>query len=156
MIIHRQPVATAPKTPADDWDKAFGVVVMGAGAFLMIQDLFIAGDLAALFSWFSSELPAKREEIRTVWVTIGLIGVRAVALGLLNILSGWGIYSKSKWAFLFALTINVAALVVLTTVLRDYTTEPLFVASGVTVYSLLRLCGLFESKPTGGRPFGSA
>ena len=149
IIIHRQdPIVTTGPAPnaSNDWDKAVGAVVMVAGGWLLIKELTFAGDLAALASWLSNTVPTKPGEMTQVWTTIGLLAARGLALGALNVLSGWGIWSKSEWAFLFAAIINVAGLLILLLVLHDFQEEYLAIGVGVAGYGIARLCGALEPK----------
>lgn len=151
IIIHRDDPGTVPDaqlppdprqfTASNDWDKAVGAVVMIGGGFLMLQSMAITGELATLIAWIQRIAPLTQEENREFIRILALFLLHTVAMGLLNVFSGWGIWSKKRWVFGVALPVNVAAILVQTIALGDFSPEYLVLTAGVAAYSLLRLCG---------------
>lgn len=146
MIIHRKP-PPPPLTPANDWDKAMGLLVMIAAGLILLQDLLIGGLLVALLNWQPVEKALKPGEMNEVRSLVGLLVLYVGLMGLMNILTGWGIYAKAKWSFFVGPLINVSALIGTFVGLKEFRVEYFALAAAVTGYCVARLVGALGPRP---------
>lgn len=146
IIIHRDP-PPVPLTPANDWDKAMGLLVMVAAAVILIEDLTIGGLLVALVNWQPVREALKPEEMNQARSMVGLLILYLGMMGLMNVVTGWGIYLKAKWAFIVGPIVNVGALVGTFVWLQDFRVEYFGLAAAVTGYCFARLAGALGPRP---------
>ncbi len=145
IIIHREPYTPQP-TAADDWDKAVGVVVMVATAFFLFQDLFFGGLLMGLANWLQGVSPKDADELTGAKHIIALAMLHAVMMGVMNLVVGWGIWLKARWAFLLGPLINLCALTGAFAFLGDESVEYIALAVGITGFCVARLFGALGGK----------
>jgi len=146
IVIHRDP-PPVPLTPANDWDKAMGLLVMVASAWILIQDLTIGGFLVALVNWEPVQEVLKPEEMNEARSLVGLFILYLGMMGLMNIFTGWGIYLKAKWAFIVGPAINLTAVIGTFVWLQDIRAEYFALAAGVTGYCIARWAGVLGPRP---------
>jgi hypothetical protein len=146
IIIHRGP-NPQQATAANDWDKDAGLVIMIVAAVLALQELFFEGLLIALFNWEPVRNVATDKEIREVKDILALFVLHTMVLGLMNALIGWGIYCKTKWAFLVGPLLNISALIGLVIWAGDPGVEQAAFAILLSGYCLVRLFGALGPKP---------
>ena len=147
IIIHRDDLDTKPPSAADDWDKAVGVVAMIAAGFFMVQDLFFEGVFLAFVNWEPVQKVASQEDLRSAKDVIALLVLHTMMLGLLNLVVAWGVFAKSKWAFVAGPILNVAVLVGSIIWLGDITVEQAAFAVLLGGYCVVRLCGGLGARP---------
>ena len=147
IIIHRDALDSKPPSPADDWDKAVGVVGMIAAALFMVQDLFFEGVFLALVNWEPVQKLASQQDIRSAKDVIALLVLHTMMLGLLNLVVSWGVFAKSKWAFVAGPILNAAVLVGSLVWLGDISVEQAAFAVLLGGYCVVRLCGGLGPRP---------